>query len=190
MDELLKEMSEDVKPGKSTDATVVMQRVGQLVNALREAERRCEEAERKFKEERAALLRIEREDLPELMREGGFEKLTLVDGTSVSVMEEISCSITEERASAAHAWLRDNGLGSIIKTLVSVAFGKNDLSRADELYAELLRTYGDAASETEKVHPSTLKAALKEALAEQKPVPLELFGVVPFSIAKVKERKA
>lgn len=174
---------------RSAPAKAAMERVAQMVAAMREAQRRTAEAEEALSREKKALLRIEREDLPELLRESGFEAVTLEDGTKVAVADEISCSITEERAPDAHRWLRVHGYGSVIKTLVGASFGKDQIEAADALYAALLKTHGDAAYQTEKVHPSTLKSLLKELMEAPVEFPLELFGVIPYSIAKLSVAK-
>lgn len=175
---------------RNRNAKAAMDRVAEMVVAFREAEVRTERAEAEFKRQKAAFLKIEREDLPELLRESGFEELTLTDGTTVKIKDEISCSITEANLTDAHTWLREHELGSIIRTIVAVSFGKDELVKADKLYATLLARFGDAASQSEKVHPQTLKAALNELLANGTPFPTELFSVQPYTIAKLSIAKA
>lgn len=175
------------------DAAEVMRRVSEMVAARNAAEQRLVDAELKAKQAKAELFQIESVDIPELMRAGGLKRVTCMDGTDVRLTDEITCGISEDRREAAHAWLREKGLGGVIKTLVGVAFGKDELDKADELFLKLTAEFGpEAVSLDERVHPQTLKALLKEQMAEQKldAAAQQLFAVVPFAIAKCKAPKA
>jgi len=190
--ELLNEVLAD-SADTITPARAALERVAALVSVMRDAQRRVDEAETAFKRQKAELLQVATIDLPELLRESGLSEVALEDGTKVKVVDEITCGITADRAPAAHAWLREAGMGGVIKTEVTVAFGKDSITAADALFVRLLGEYGsDSTTETEKVHPSTLKALLKELLEKGHPFPLDLFAVQPYSIAKlstVKPRK-
>ena len=182
------------------DSKVVLARVTALVATQRNAEKAVAEAEKELKTAKAALFKIESEDMPELLREAGLLDITLEDGTKVKRVDEISCAITEERSPQCFAWLRDHGYGGLIRTAVSVSFGADpkQLAAADKLFVTLLKKYGAQAEQSEKVHPATLKAFIKERIAEANKdaqakanvPPFELFSVVPYSMAKIAATKA
>ena len=130
-----------------------------------------------------AFRRIEQEDLPELMRELGLDLVRLENGTTVSVDSDVQCAITEANRPAAHAWLVKHGFDGLIKTEVVRAFGRGELAEAQELAG----TIGGAL--TEKVHPATLKAFVKEQMQAGQVVPFDLFSVFPFNRAKLKKAK-
>jgi hypothetical protein len=138
-----------------------------------------------LKDAKAELLRMEREDLPELMREIGLSSVKLADGSTVEVVEDVECAISEERRPAAHAWLTEHGFGGLIKTQVITAFDRGELETAVEYAARASAAFPDhPALVKDTVHPATLKSFVKEQIAAGAALPYELFGVHPFSRAK------
>lgn len=165
-----------------------LKRVIDLANLLVAQRAKVEGMTKDLTEEKASLLRLETEDLPELMREIGMKSVTLEDGSSVEVVEEVDCSISEERRAGAHAWLVENNFGGLIKTEVVVAFGRDDFDNAQAL-AEELRGEDLNPTLTERVHPTTLKSFVKEQMSKGIAIPFDLFGIHPYSKAKLKKAK-
>jgi hypothetical protein len=163
-------------------------RVTALAGLLIATAARIESIEAELAAAREAYLRVEREDLPELMREVGLSHLTLTNGVEVVVSEEVTAAITEERRAAAHAWLREHNFGGLIKTLVTIPFGRGEEEEARRLAARIAEEHECSLNET--VHPQTLKAFVREQVEDGKPLPFDLFGVHPFSRAKIKLQKA
>ena len=168
---------------KPTDIARVTALAGLLVNTAA----RIAAIEAELAAAQANYLRVEREDLPELMREVGLTKLTLTDGTEVTLTEEVTAAITEERRQAAHAWLREHNFGGLIKTLLTVPFGRGEEDEARRMAERIAEEH--ECSLDEKVHPQTLKAFVREQVEDGKPLPFDLFGVHPFSRAKIKMAK-
>ena len=133
--------------------------------------------------------RLQEEDLPELMRELNLSEIKLLDGSSVKVVDEIDCSISEERRARAHAWLTENGFGGIIKSAITVEFGRDEHAEAVAATRKIHDATGRDALLKEGVHPQTLKAFVKEQLAAGVAVPQELFGLRPYSKAKLTAAK-
>lgn len=163
-----------------TDIARVTALAGLLVNTAA----RIAVIEAELAAAQADYTRVEREDLPELMREVGLTKLTLTDGTEVTLTEEVTAAITEERRAAAHAWLREHNFGGLIKTVVTVPFGRGEEEEARRMAERIAEEH--ECSLDEKVHPMTLKAFVREQVEDGKPLPFDLFGVHPFSRAKIK----
>jgi hypothetical protein len=134
--------------------------------------------------------RLEEEDLPELMRELTLTEIKLENGSSVKVVDDLTCGISEERRYAAHRWLSENGFGGLIKTEVVVAFDRDEHDAAMAAADTITEATGRTAAVNEKVHPQTLKAFLKEQLALGASVPFDLFGVRPYAKAKLTQPKA
>ena len=63
--------------------------------------------------------------IPELLAEQALTSIKMEDGSTVSVKKEFRATIPKDegRREAALQWLRDQGLGDIIKNNVSVTFG-------------------------------------------------------------------
>ena len=143
------------------------------------------EAELKTAKEDFNRLRLD--VLPEMFFELELSELKLRSGEKIIVNSDLTAAIKPKDKAAAHAWLNEHGFGGIIKTQVSVAFDKGQHDEAEELWSELAPKFS-AVNFDEKVHPGTLRSFIKEQLAEGHEVPMELFGVFPFNVAKL-ERK-
>ena len=81
------------------------------------------------------------EVIPTMMAEMGLSHLKLMDGSSVDVKPNYSASISIANREAAFGWLRNNGLGDIIKNEISVSFGRNEDNKAAD-YAALAEERG------------------------------------------------
>jgi len=119
-----------------------------------------EERLRKLKEQ---YRRLSEEDLPQKMAELGMQDLRLEDGSRITIDMFYATRINKNNRDAAHAWLRQQGHGDIIKNQVSVSFGKGEDETALETMT-LLEQEGLFPAQKESVHPSTLKAFVKERI--------------------------
>jgi hypothetical protein len=119
------------------------------------------------------LQRVAQEDLPLAFDAAQIQALTLPDGTEVIVKAIITANIKEENRPVAHAWLRANKLGALIKNTVKVAFGKGDDVKARKLIATLKKAK-IPFERTEAVHPQTLGAFVRESLAAGKGLPASI----------------
>ena len=119
-----------------------------------------EERLRKLKEQ---YRQLSEEDLPQKMTELGMQDLRLEDGSRITIDMFYATRINKNNREAAHAWLRQQGHGDIIKNQVSVSFGKGEDDTALETMT-LLEKEGLFPDQKESVHPSTLKAFVKERI--------------------------
>ena len=119
-----------------------------------------EERLRKLKEQ---YRQLSEEDLPQKMTELGMQDLRLEDGSRITIDMFYATRINKNNRDAAHAWLREQGHGDIIKNQVSVSFGKGEDDTALETMT-LLEKEGLFPDQKESVHPSTLKAFVKERI--------------------------
>lgn len=157
-----------------------------LCAQLRDADLSVEKAERELKERKALVRRLEEEDIPGLMSELGVESITLETGERIKIALEIYASITEAMKERAFKWLEDNGHGGLIKTEVSVRFGRDAVAQATAL-TERLVAEGLEPDVVRAVAPQTLKAFLKERIEANSEVPMEVFGARPVKVAKIKQ---
>ena len=88
----------------------------------------------------------------------------------------------------AYNWLRENGLGDIIKNEISVSFGRNEDNKAAD-YAELAKSSGFQPTQKMKVEPMTLKALVRERIEAGKEMPTEIFGVFSENKTTIKRNK-
>jgi hypothetical protein len=123
-----------------------------------------------------------------MMAEMGLSHLKLMDGSSVDVKPNYSANITIANREAAFNWLRDNGLGDIIKNEILVSFGRNEDNKAAE-YADLAKGHGFQPTQKMKVEPMTLKALVRERIEAGKEMPTEIFGVFSENKTNIKRNK-
>lgn len=116
------------------------------------------------------------EVVPGMMQELGVNSLELEGGYKVGIKDEYYGKISEDNAYAAFEWLRANGLDGIVKTAVSVSFGKGEDQQAQDV-VDWLAEQGVPAMVKSTVHPQTLKAFVKERISSGLELPMDLFGV-------------
>ena len=131
---------------------------------------------------------ISGEVIPTMMTEMGFSELTLKDNTKLKVTTSYKAHISEANKEMAFNWLRNNGLGDIIKNEISVSFGRNEDNKAAD-YAELAKGQGFQPTQKMKVEPMTLKALVRERLESGKEMPTEIFGVFTENKTTIKRSK-
>jgi hypothetical protein len=101
---------------------------------------------------------ISGEVIPTMMSEMGLAELKLHDGSHLKVSTSYRATITEANKESAFNWLRNNGLGDIIKNEISVSFGRNEDNKAAD-YADLAKGQGFQPTQKMKVEPMTLESA-------------------------------
>jgi hypothetical protein len=131
---------------------------------------------------------ISGEVIPTMMSEMGLAELKLHDGSHLKVSTSYRATITEANKEAAFNWLRNNGLGDIIKNEISVSFGRNEDNKAAD-YAELAKSNGFQPTQKLKVEPMTLKALVRERIEAGKEMPTEIFGVFSENKTTIKRNK-
>ena len=173
-DDKVDAMKAVVDPKQLTD------KVEQLKN-LEDEIQNAEQSISKLKEQAKAISEFE---IPEMMKEMNITKLKLTDGESVEVRNFYSASLSQgkkesdsdyaARKQQAFTWLRNNGLGDIIKNDITVTFGKGEDNKA-ATYAVLARGQGYEPVQKEGVHTQTLKALVGERVESGLDVPSDLF---------------
>jgi hypothetical protein len=128
------------------------------------------------------------EVIPTMMSEMGFSELKLHDGSHLKVSTTYRATISEANKEAAFNWLRNNGLGDIIKNEISVSFGRNEDNKAAD-YAALAQESGFQPTQKLKVEPMTLKALVRERIEAGKEMPTEIFGVYSENKTTIKRNK-
>ncbi len=96
-------------------------------------------------------------------------------------------SIPVARKEEAFKWLRDNGLGDLIKNEVTVSFGRNEDNKAST-YANLAQGQGFQPVQKLKVEPMTLKALVRERIESGREIPSDLFNVYAGSRTTIKRK--
>ena len=132
--------------------------------------------EKEFKELKRKVELVSGEVIPTMMQEMNISTLKLADGSSVEVKPIYGASISPAKKEEAFKWLRDNGLGDLIKNEVTVAFGRHEDNKASQ-YAVLAQGQGYEPVQKLKVEPMTLKALVRERIESGQDMPSDLFNV-------------
>jgi hypothetical protein len=101
--------------------------------------------------------------------------LKLADGSGVDVRKTYSCTVKKDSVESAYTWLRNNGLGDLIKNEVAVQFGKGEDNKAEQLLS-LAEQEGYEPTQKQKVEPMTLKALFRERIEAGLDMPSEFFN--------------
>lgn len=155
-----------------------------LGHMLVERDRDIETLEQRLKEAKEAARQLREEAIPAALTELGVTEIRLLSGEKVSMQQEVYASIPSEKKAEAFDWLEEHNFGGLIKTEVSVAFGKGEIENA-LLLMKNLKGSGFSPDFSRNVHAQTLKAWLRERLSKAEAVPLELFGARPVWVAKI-----
>ena len=118
--------------------------------------------------------KIGSEIIPNLLAEQGLSSLKLADGSSIDIRKSYNCTIKKDQVESAFEWLRNNGLGDLIKNEVAVQFGKGEDNKAEQLLGLAVRE-GYEPSQKQKVEPMTLKALFRERIEAGLDMPSEFF---------------
>ena len=167
---------EDIANEFSTVKDDDLSKVASLVRQQLKLELHVAEIEENLKRTKRNLEEISGQLLPAALEEYGLSELTMADGSKISVQTVISASISKDRQPDAHDWLRDNGYGDLIKNTVSVTFGRGQDETAKDI-VRVLQSNGLDPEQKEAVHPSTLKAFVKEQIEKGSEIPSETFGI-------------
>ena len=165
-----------------------IQSLADQVEKLEELNERLEDLEGLIKNTKRDIQKVSGEVIPTMMSEMGLAELKLHDGSHLKVSTSYRATITEANKEAAFNWLRNNGLGDIIKNEISVSFGRNEDNKAAS-YAELAKGQGFQPTQKMKVEPMTLKALVRERIEAGKPMPAEIFSVFVGNKTTIKRKK-
>ena len=165
-----------------------IQSLADQVSMLEGLHKRIETSENNLKDLKKEYQRISGEVIPTMMSEMGLAELKLQDGSHLKVSTSYRATITEANKEAAFNWLRDNGLGDIIKNEILVSFGRNEDNKAAD-YANLATERGFQPTQKLKVEPMTLKALVRERLEAGKTMPTEIFNVFVGNKTTIKMNK-
>ena len=165
-----------------------IQSLADQVDSLEDFDLNIKNTEEQLKELKKRRDHVSGEVIPTMMSEMGLAELKLHDGSHLKVSTSYRATITEANKETAFNWLRENGLGDIIKNEISVSFGRNEDNKAAD-YAELAKGQGFQPTQKMKVEPMTLKALVRERIEAGKEMPTEIFGVYSENKTTIKRNK-
>jgi hypothetical protein len=151
-----------------------IQTLADYCRELSELELVIESLEKQVKEQKEKADKISSEVIPNLLAEQGLSSLKLADGSGVEVRKSYSCTVKKDSVESAYTWLRENGLGDLIKNEIAVQFGKGEDNKAEQLLSLAVQE-GYEPSQKQKVEPMTLKALFRERIEAGLDMPSDFF---------------
>ena len=170
------------------DKTDDIDKLAYKIKEMQAIQKDIEQNEEYLKQRKKDLEQVSGEAIPTMLAEMGLSYLKLADGSSVEVKTNYSATITQANKEKAFNWLRQNGLGDIIKNEIVVSFGRSEDDKASA-YAELAKGQGLEPTQKLKVEPMTLKALVRERLEGGKEMPTELFNIFVGNKTTIKRKQ-
>ena len=152
--------------------------VAQECVKLKNKEDEIASLEEQLKTKKAEADDISSRVIPELLAEQGLSEIKLADGSKVAVKKEFRCTLPKDevKRTAAYQWLRDQGLGDIIKNNIFVTFGKGEDNKAKQLL-DLAAENGFEPQQKSDVAWNTLTALYQERVQAGLDMPSESFSL-------------
>ena len=175
-------MSDDIRNMMLNDSTDLLDNVevntiaAECVN-LKKKEDEIADLEEQLKKKKEEADFISSNVIPELLAEQGLSEIKLADGSKVSVKKEFRCTLPKDevKRTAAYQWLRDQGLGDIIKNNIFVTFGKGEDNKAKQLL-DLAAENGFQPQQKSDAAWNTLTALYQERVESGLDMPSDVFN--------------
>ena len=175
-------MSEDVRNMMLEDSTDLLDNIEVNTIAaecikLKRKEDEISDLEEQLKKKKEEADFISSSVIPELLAEQGLSEIKLADGSKVSVKKEFRCTLPKDevKRTAAYQWLRDQGLGDIIKNNIFVTFGKGEDNKAKQLL-DLAAENGFQPQQKSDAAWNTLTALYQERVESGLDMPSDVFN--------------
>lgn len=163
-------------PGTEPTGTDTLHTIIKLAGRLAELEAELKTREEDLKKLKDEIEQVSTKSLPDLMQSLGLTEIRITDGRKIRMSTEYYASIPKIRMAAAAEWLRERNMGGIVKEKILV----------NPDYKERLVENMVPYTIDESIHPSTLRAFVREQVEAGKDLPHDLFGVHVVNQAVVK----
>ena len=156
---------EITNPEKLTDEIKKLQDIQQEIQNYKDRIKDLEESEKY----------LSQVVIPDMMNSMNFKTMKLKDGSEIEVSNKFFASALAAKRPEAYNWLRENGLGNIVKNEITVRFGRDEDNKAQQ-YATLAKGQGYDPEQKVSVHAGTLRVALEDLHSRGGKIPSEYFS--------------
>jgi hypothetical protein len=160
--------------------------VSSLANKQLQLATQVAEIESMLKAKKEELRLTSEQELPDAMQSAGLTQITLSSGEKISIKEFYNAHISKANQEKAYQWLIENGHEGLIKNEVLLKFGREESLVVEETVSAL-QSRGLSPEVRQSVHPSTLKAFVKEQFTSGNDIPTEPFGIYIGTKATIKK---
>ena len=163
-----------------------LSKVSNLANKQLQLFAEVSELEAQLKAKKEEFRLTSEQELPDAMQSAGLTQITLSTGEKISINEFYSAHISKANQEKAYEWLTSNGHEGLIKNEVLLKFGREEVEVVSETVSAL-QARGLSPEVRQSIHPSTLKAFVKEQFTSGNDIPTEPFGIYIGTKATIKK---
>jgi|TARA_R110000787_G_scaffold81501_2_gene176687 hypothetical protein len=167
--ENIQEWSNEVSDGELSIVSNLANKQLKLATELKQLE-----VDLKSKKEELRL--TSEQELPDAMQAAGLTQIVLSTGEKISINEFYNAHISKANQETAYKWLIKNGHAGLIKNEVLLKFDRGEDEKVEQTVSAL-QARGLSPNLRQSVHPSTLKAFVKEQFTSGNDIPTEPFGI-------------
>jgi hypothetical protein len=167
--ENIQEWSNEVSDGELSIVSNLANKQLKLATELKQLE-----VDLKSKKEELRL--TSEQELPDAMQAAGLTQIVLSTGEKISINEFYNAHISKANQEIAYQWLIKNGHAGLIKNEVLLKFDRGEDEKVAQTVSAL-QARGLSPNLRQSVHPSTLKAFVKEQFTSGNDIPTEPFGI-------------
>lgn len=151
------------------------EKLSQQIKTLQDIQQEIDNHKSKIKELEDREKHFSQVVIPDLMNAMNLKTMKLKDGSEIEISNKFFASALAAKRPEAYQWLRENGLGNIVKNEITVRFGKDEDNKATQ-YATLARGQGYEPEQKVAVHAGTLRVALEDLHSRGGQIPSEYFS--------------
>tara|TARA_R110000803_G_scaffold79461_2_gene145085 strand:- start:2864 stop:3439 length:576 start_codon:yes stop_codon:yes gene_type:complete len=168
--------NQDVQEWTNEVTNKELNTVSNLANKQLKLATNVAELEAELKAKKEELRMTSEQELPDAMQAAGLTQIKLSSGENISINEFYNAHISKANQEKAYEWLVTNGHEGLIKNEVLLKFGREETEVVNETVSAL-QSRGLSPEVRQSVHPSTLKAFVKEQFTSGNDIPTEPFGI-------------
>lgn len=187
MSEELSKVFEEAASATADAAT--LDQLNEMADQAIALESQIADLEANLKVMNEAMNHLKTKAMPEIMKSIGLD-LFVRGGRKFEIYGFVSGSLPkgEEERAKAIAWLEANDGAGLIKTQMSLAFGRSDREEAVRVF-RLLKEAGAEPSVETGVHAATLQAFARERLRAGQVIDTDVLGLYTGEVVKIAEDK-
>jgi len=151
------------------------EKLSQQIKTLQDIQQEIENHKAKIKELEEREKHFSQTVIPDMMLAMNLKTMKLRDGSELEIDNRFFATALAPKRAEAYQWLRENGLGNIVKNEITVRFGKDEDNKAMQ-YATLARGQGYEPEQKVSVNAGTLRVALRDLHERGGQIPSEYFS--------------
>ena len=151
------------------------EKLSQQIKTLQDIQQEIDNHKAKIKELEDREKHFSQVVIPDMMNAMNLKTMKLKDGSEIEIDNKFYATALASKRAEAYQWLRENGLGNIVKNEITVRFGKDEDNKATQ-YATLAKGQGYEPEQKVAVNAGTLRVALRDLHERGGKIPSEYFS--------------